>query len=263
MTFPALDLGGFTRRSIIPAEYIQLVEGFAPGFTQQRIIARTSRLYAQLRKRYGASDNGTGSGIPWGGSPASFDISGTAPPLAVLSGVPTVGSLQVLVQITLGGPLGTAQFQISIDNGASQLATAVPTAATYVIPGTGLTVAFPAGTYSTDNVYSAPTPVPEAVLGWLTDLVSVDVMKKRGANSNDPAMGELIAAANTALAECEQAANSKEGLFDLPVDDSGGSDIRTGGPLFYTETSPYVSADIAEFIGTQQDYCRNGTQGGT
>lgn len=247
MGFPALDLGGYQRRSTLPQEYLDFVEGIAPGFIAQKIKSWTSRIYSQLRKRY----DGT---IPWGQTPAAFDISGTNPPLVMLQGIPTVGSVQVIVQITTGGPVGTALFTLSVDGGASSITNQL-TAASFPLPGTGLSIIFPAGTYSTDNVFSAPAPVPEAVLTWLTYLTDWDVLRKRGANANSPNTSNVFEQAQTALAEVKEASDSKEGLFDLPVNDNGmgAQGISSGGPLWYTEVSPYISADQQQYYGTIED----------
>ncbi len=104
-------------------------------------------------------------------------------------------------------------------------------------------------------------PVPEIVLGWLTALVSLDVMRKRGINPQDPAAEMLAADVLTAKEEIKEAADSKDGLFDLSsnaTDES--SNVTTGGPLGYAETSPYVSMTRQRSAGRADD--RNGTGGG-
>jgi hypothetical protein len=251
MGFPALDLGGFQRRTVIPASYITFVEGQSPGYTVQRILTWTSRLYSILRKRYASS-------IPFGVVPAQFDASGTSPPAILLSGIPTLGSLQLVLKFPVGGGLGTAQFQLSLDGGIN-FGTATPTAASVSL-GFGITATFSnLGSYSTDNLYSAATPVPEIFLGWLTDCVSVDVLRKHGVNTQDPQITQVFDRYKEVIGldppgEVYQAANSKEGLFDLPDNDhDNATDISSGGPLWYTETSPYVAADIQEFYGRQED----------
>ena len=261
MGFPALDVGGFSRRSIIPADYIDLVEGAAPGVIAQQILSVTARIYAQLRKRYG--NNGVGSGLPFGNTAPPLEAQGTSPPLVVLSGIPVLGCIQVQAQITTPGALGAAAFSLSVDGGASQLALGVVTTSLYQIPGTGMSLAFPAGTYSTDNFYSAPTPVPEAVLGWITTLVSLATLRKHRVPSNDPIVELMVEECKTALAEVAQAANSNDGLFDLPMNDGTDSGVKTGGPLFYSENSPYVGADLQEQYGRCEDGTGRGSYGGT
>lgn len=90
--------------------------------------------------------------------------------------------------------------------------------------------------------YAIPfvVPVDETVLGWLTDLVTPDVMRKRGANPQDPQMKALVDAATAAWAEVLEAANSETGLFDLPLrEDLQTSAIVAGGPIGCSQQSPY------------------------
>lgn len=83
---------------------------------------------------------------------------------------------------------------------------------------------------------------PEVVLGWLTDIVTPKAYAKRG---NNPAaasdLKDIYEAGELALAEIKEAADSKEGLFDLPLaKTTDASGVSRGGPLGYAETSPYV-----------------------
>ncbi len=103
-------------------------------------------------------------------------------------------------------------------------------------------------------------PVPEILLGWLTALVSLDVMRKRGLNPQDPAAQMLADDATKAEAEVKEAADSKDGLFDLEGQEaSASSSVSTGGPLGYSETSPYVWADRERVAGRVEDRNRNGS----
>lgn len=84
----------------------------------------------------------------------SVTSAGTAPPVVSLTGTPN-GYHNVRIEITTGGARGTAVFRWSADGGATWTS-AVTTAATVVLTGTGLTAAFATGTdYATDNVYTA------------------------------------------------------------------------------------------------------------
>jgi hypothetical protein len=139
----------------------------------------------------------------------------------------------------------------------------IATSATFALPGTGLAVTFSPGTYVGDNVYSAPTPVPEIVLGWVVAMVDVDVWDRRGANPQDPTIDRGVKERDAALAEIAEAADSEKGLFDLPLADTvGNSTIRHGGPHAYTEASPFVAADRQEREGRAEDEAHNGTFGG-
>lgn len=109
-------------------------------------------------------------------------------------------------------------------------------------------------------------PVPEIVLGWLTSMVTLDVLRKRGINPQDPQAAMYAADAETALAELKEASDSKDGLFDLPSSNVDGSDsaVTTGGPLGYSETSPYVWTIVERNNGRAQDaqYLRGAGEGG-
>jgi hypothetical protein len=160
--------------------------------------------------------------------------------------------MQLQLSITFGGGVGTAQFSWTSDNVTFH--TGVLTGASVVLGSTGVTAHFAVGsTYSTDNVYAAATPVPEIVLNWLQLYVTYDLYKKRGANPADPQMQWLIDDVNKAEAELKEAADSKDGLFDLPSSEDEGSAITTAGPLAYTETSPYKWTNKERGIGRRQD----------
>jgi hypothetical protein len=95
--------------------------------------------------------------------------------------------------------------------------------------------------------YAVPfaAPVPETVLGWLTALVTVDAYKKRGWNPSDAQSADIVADAKNALDEMKEAADSAEGLFELSVKESDlTSAVSKGGPLGYSETSPYAWTGI-------------------
>lgn len=96
-------------------------------------------------------------------------------------------------------------------------------------------------------------PVPEIILGWLTAFVTLDVMRRRGLNPQDPGVEMLVADAATAADELKEAADSKDGLFDLPTIEGGDSGVSTGGPLGYAEQSPYTWMRRQRTAGKQED----------
>lgn len=97
-------------------------------------------------------------------------------------------------------------------------------------------------------------PPPEILIGWIVDLVSLDVMRKRGINPQDPFLETLVANGDAAKAEIEEAANSETGLFDLPSNNTiENSNVTTGGPLGYSETSPYKWMDLEARQGRFED----------
>ncbi len=105
--------------------------------------------------------------------------------------------------------------------------------------------------------------VPEILLGWLTALVTLDVMRRRGMNPSDPVAQMYAEDVTRVQAEIKEAADSKDGLFDISgtetATDPRDSSVSTGGPLGYSETSPYVWTGIERVNGRGED--RNG--GGT
>lgn len=110
--------------------------------------------------------------------------------------------------------------------------------------------------------YAAPfsAPYPEAVTGWLARIVTVRCFLRRGVDPTDLQFEEIKADADRAMEEIKEAADSNEGLFDLPLRaDTTASGISRGGPFGYSEQSPYVWTDGQAETGRNED--RNG--GGT
>lgn len=83
--------------------------------------------------------------------------SGSGPTITA-SGTPTDNGT-ILVKIGTGGAVATATFAYSTDGGASYSQDTV-TAATYLVPNTGVTVAFVTGTYVASEVYTIPFTAP-------------------------------------------------------------------------------------------------------
>lgn len=114
--------------------------------------------------------------------------------------------------------------------------------------------------------YLAPfaTPVPDAVLGWLTDIVTEPVYRKRGFDPNDPQAEEYAKDAQRARDEVLEAANAEEGLFDLPLrQDTTATGIADGKNecLGYSEASPWVGFDKQAARGREEDAAGDGTGG--
>lgn len=98
---------------------------------------------------------------------------GTTPPAVSITGRPN-DDYDVRLDIVTGGARGTATFQWSSDNGASY-STAQVTAATVVLGTTGLTVAFPVGTYNSDNFYFSNT----RTFGFASAVVDVTILAEK------------------------------------------------------------------------------------
>lgn len=73
------------------------------------------------------------------------------PPVVTLTGTLTRFA-DFRIEVTTGGARGTAVFRWS-DDGGTTWTSGVTTAATTVLGTTGITLAWPVGTYATDNVY--------------------------------------------------------------------------------------------------------------
>lgn len=111
--------------------------------------------------------------------------------------------------------------------------------------------------------YAVPftSPPPRIILRWLTVIVTPAVYRKRGANPNDPTLELFEKDKADALAELREAADSQNGLFEIPLrdDEPQGSGVTKASPRAYTETSPYVWQDAQAEVGRQEDGYRRGT----
>lgn len=247
MSFPALSLAQFMSRTVMPSADVTIVETAQPGFTVQRIATQTSWLYSRLRKRYAST-------IPFGQVPPTLIASGLNPPVVVLTGRPTLGAYLLALEITLDGIAGVATFQWSSDGGVTWT-TGLVTGPAVALGATGLVADFsPVGTYDVSNTYAAATPVPEAFLDWLTVLVTIDLYWKRGSNPQDPGVAALTARKEEVLAEVKEAADSQNGLFDLPTSEDQTTAISSGGPFGCSSASPYRWTDSQGRRGRREDY---------
>lgn len=107
--------------------------------------------------------------------------------------------------------------------------------------------------------YAVPfaAPPPRAVLRWIAALADVRVLLKRGIDQTDRQYEDIARLADTAEKELAEAADGNTGLFDLPKRaDTDASGISRGGPLGYSEASPYVGFDEQGARGRAED--RNG-----
>ncbi len=110
--------------------------------------------------------------------------------------------------------------------------------------------------------FDAVPPTPLAVQGWLCRLVTVRVMLKRGVDTDDLQYPAINADAELVRDELTEAANSEEGLFDLPLrTDENGSLITQANPLSNSQQSPYVWTDLQQATGIVEDENGQGTDG--
>jgi hypothetical protein len=108
--------------------------------------------------------------------------------------------------------------------------------------------------------YDAPfaSPYPLAVKGWLARLVTPRVLWRRGVNALDQQYLDIRDDARAVELEMKEAADSVDGLYDLPLRaDTSASGISKGGPMGYSEASPYVWKDVQASSARDED--RNGS----
>lgn len=112
--------------------------------------------------------------------------------------------------------------------------------------------------------YATPfeSPYPLAVQGWLARVVTVRALRRRGVDANDEQYADMKADAEAAWAEIREAADSNEGLYELPLRaDTTETGISRGGPYSYSEQSPYVWTDRQAATGRDEDAAGDGTYG--
>lgn len=113
--------------------------------------------------------------------------------------------------------------------------------------------------------YAAPfdeASAPEAVKTWLARLVTVPCWDRRGVDPRDQGFERAEQEAERARKQIAEAADSVDGLYDLPLrdgDPSKESGISKGGPRSYTEASPYAWTDEQGRTGRGEDANRGGT----
>lgn len=104
--------------------------------------------------------------------------------------------------------------------------------------------------------YATPftAPYPEAIQAWLARIVTHRVFLRRGVDPTDQQAVDVKTDHDDAKKEILEAANSNEGLYDLPLRaDTTASGISRGGPRGYSEQSPYVWMDGQSCVGRQED----------
>ena len=81
---------------------------------------------------------------------------------------------------------------------------------------------------------------PEIIKTWIAALVTPAAYRLRGAQPNDETMMRVVDEQKRVEDALKEAADSKDGLYNLPfVGDGSGSSITVGGPMAYSEASPY------------------------
>lgn len=112
--------------------------------------------------------------------------------------------------------------------------------------------------------YATPfvSPFPEVVTEWLAQIVTVRAFLRRGVDPTDAQFAAIKADADEAVADIKEAADSVNGLFELPLTSATSAQGMTrGGPRGYSEASPYVGFDIQADVGRDEDAAGSGTRG--
>jgi len=87
-------------------------------------------------------------------------------------------------------------------------------------------------------------PEPEQVVQWIADLATPRLYGRRGVTPGDPTIAGFVTIREDARTAMKEAADAKDGLYDLPLLDAGDATaISKGGPLASAEASPYDWVD--------------------
>lgn len=109
--------------------------------------------------------------------------------------------------------------------------------------------------------YDVPfvAPIPSIIVSWLASLVTWPAYLKRGGDPTDKQWTEFRDAHTLARTEIKEAAESVDGLFDLPLRaDLNQSALTAPKTRVYSETSPYAWTDAQQRDASNEDFNRNG-----
>lgn len=97
--------------------------------------------------------------------------------------------------------------------------------------------------------YQVPfgSPAPITVQMWLSRIVTPIAYLKKGIDPTDAQVSAIVADGEAARLEIKEAADSKEGLYELPLLATGPSQgVGKGAPLGYSEQTPYAWTDVQQ-----------------
>lgn len=105
--------------------------------------------------------------------------------------------------------------------------------------------------------YPAPfvEPYPEVLRYQAAQLLVQRIWRRNGDSpTNQSKTDDINEAAAAAMAWARDAANSKDGLVELPLrGDTSVSGVALGGPMSYSEKSPYTWTDVQADAGRIED----------
>lgn len=162
-----------------------------------------------------------------------------APPAITVSGTPN-DRYNLQVEVVLGGARGTATFKYSLDAWDEDVAPATEsqtrlTAATYAMVGSGLTLAFPIGTYVAGDVYTLeciPKEPGTTDLGDVAAVLAADsainffLWMVSGAQEDENAGSAFAAALSGHLTTLTQSFRYARGFCDIGSD-ADADDVET------------------------------------
>lgn len=280
MTIPSqyMSLSEFRSRSIMPSGDLDLLV----YLTSPRRLADSLPLDASPEAAIGdVTDTGTVSAVMF------------TPDASVTANATNYAILSVYKRTDGGASTLVAQLATSGTSLVTNVPVAVPLVASTIIAGdklsysitkSGTGVLFPAGRVAVrpsvtfvDRRLAANSsridarlrkrygtggplqpifvaPIPEIVLDWIERLTTRDCYARRGWNPGSEQDALVMKRADDADVELKEAADSKDGLFDLPLRDDGDvSAVTKGGPHGYSEQSPYVGLDVQRKIAGRED----------
>jgi len=109
--------------------------------------------------------------------------------------------------------------------------------------------------------YATPfaAPIPEQVQLWLAQIVTEALYLRRGVDAQDEQFVSITEIAARAREEIKEAANAQDGLWDLPLNETSASLVTRGGPIGYSEASPYVWSSVQAERASSEDENGSGT----
>lgn len=93
------------------------------------------------------------------------------------------------------------------------------------------------------GVVGGPNPLPEIVVRWMTRIMTPEAYRARGYDPQDSTLDSAEKDRERAYEEIKEAADAKDGLYDLPLRTDSASAGIIGVPLGYSEPSPYDWTD--------------------